>query len=252
MLMSSKPIQTPLVKFYRMLKDSQPPRRADRSAGGIIPSRAFRYCEPIRAASAFGWYIFPAQTIYLMWDGSDAYWQPENFDHWHILTSIQTPNSYDAFNSACPTSVTDHVPPMVSAGDEPGIINIWSGLFSRTKKDWSLLIRPPANQPRSNGYECYEGIIETDRWFGPLFINIRLIKTDVPIVIHKDKPLMQVQPLHRSSYKEDLFYDFEVIDGPSQLSENDWADYESSVIAPGLNQDRERGVYTRQSNKRMS
>jgi hypothetical protein len=27
----------------------------------------------------------------------------------------------------------------------------------------------------------FKGIIETDNWFGPLFNNVRIIKTDIPI-----------------------------------------------------------------------
>ena len=41
--------------------------------------------------------------------------------------------------------------------------------------------RSPANLPRRGGWEPFEGIIETDRWFGPLITNLRLTKTNVPI-----------------------------------------------------------------------
>ena len=65
---------------------------------------------------------------------------------------------------------------------------------------WSLLVRPPVNLPRSQSFECYEGIVETDRWFGPLFVNVRLTATDRPIEINHKKPLFQVQPLIRQTY----------------------------------------------------
>ena len=64
---------------------------------------------------------------------------------------------------------------------------------------WSTLIRPLANLPRSHLYECYEGIIETDRWFGPLFVNFRLTAINQPIHISMDFPIFQVQPLLRPS-----------------------------------------------------
>ena len=67
---------------------------------------------------------------------------------------------------------------------EPGLIQLWTGLFVESTEDWSILIRPPANLPRNQGYELYEGIVESDRWFGPLFTNLRLVKTDVPIVFN--------------------------------------------------------------------
>ena len=34
----------------------------------------------------------------------------------------------------------------------------------------------------------WEGIIETDLWFGPLFTNFRLTKTDMPVHIRAEVP----------------------------------------------------------------
>ena len=48
----------------------------------------------------------------------------------------------------------------------------------------------------------FEGIIETDRWFGPLITNMRLTKTDVPIDFRADFPLLQVQPIQRNAYDD--------------------------------------------------
>ena len=73
-------------------------------------------------------------------------------------------------------------------------------------------MRPPVNLPRSQSYECYEGIIETDRWFGPLFINLRLTATDRPIEINHKKPLFQAQPLLRETYADARMREFEVVD----------------------------------------
>ena len=44
----------PLLTFYRFIEEARLPQRADRSAGGSIPTRGFRYCEPVTTASAFG------------------------------------------------------------------------------------------------------------------------------------------------------------------------------------------------------
>ena len=43
-----------VITFYRFIPQCRPPMRADRSAGGTLPTRAFRYCEPVATASAFG------------------------------------------------------------------------------------------------------------------------------------------------------------------------------------------------------
>ena len=36
--------KAPRVTFYRMIPDARLPQRADRSAAGSLPTRAFRYC----------------------------------------------------------------------------------------------------------------------------------------------------------------------------------------------------------------
>ena len=85
-------------------------------------------------------------------------------------------------------------------------------------ENWSVLVRPPANLPRSLAFDLYEGIVETDRWFGPLFTNLRLIKTDVPIHFSTETPLVQVQPLHRSTYAEEVSNGFRRGRRPARLS----------------------------------
>ena len=66
--MDSPPKDAPLVTFYRFIPDIRMPQRADNSAAGSIPTRAFRYCEAIRLACAFGWYVFPPIRVSFMWD----------------------------------------------------------------------------------------------------------------------------------------------------------------------------------------
>ena len=51
--------KTPLVTFHRLIPTARLPQRADRSAAGSLPTRAFRYCEPSTSASGYGYYIFP-------------------------------------------------------------------------------------------------------------------------------------------------------------------------------------------------
>src|SRR5258708_13169488 len=69
---------SPLVTFYRFIPECRVPQRADSSAAGSMPTRAFRFCEAIRVASAFGWYLFPPIGLSLMWDGgTDVSWTYE-------------------------------------------------------------------------------------------------------------------------------------------------------------------------------
>ena len=90
-------------------------------------------------------------------------------------------------------------------------MQLWTGLVARTAPGWSLMVRAPANVPRSGTYELFEGIIETDHWFGPLITNMRLTKTDVPIDFRADFPLLQVQPLPRQAYEESTLNNYELV-----------------------------------------
>ena len=65
------PPDTPLAQFFQLVPDGLPPRRADKSVGGVIPARALRYCEAITSASAFGWYVFLPMNFKVVWDGHD-------------------------------------------------------------------------------------------------------------------------------------------------------------------------------------
>ena len=65
----------PIASFYRLVPECRLPIRADRAAAGTMPTRAFRYCEPMTSASAFGWYVFPPITFSLMWEGgAEIFW----------------------------------------------------------------------------------------------------------------------------------------------------------------------------------
>jgi hypothetical protein len=116
-------------------------------------------------------------------------------------------------------------------------------LFVGSAEDWSVLIRPPANLPRSLAFDLYEGIIETDRWFGPLFTNIRLVKTDVPIHFSTETPLVQVQPLHRSTYAGEVSNDFGLVKHPAEFPAEAWSRYEQTIVKPNLEPQRPLAAY---------
>src|SRR5947209_3516233 len=68
---SAEPV---ICRFYRLIPDAPEPRRADRSAEGTLPVNAYRYCEAIASASAFGWYLYPPLSFSLIWDGAEIAW----------------------------------------------------------------------------------------------------------------------------------------------------------------------------------
>jgi hypothetical protein len=241
---------TDIVSFYRFIPGCRLPQRADRAAGGSIPTRAFRYCEPIATASAFGWYMFPPMNFSLLWDGTEVFWRFEGDDSWYPLRSAQYPGFSDYFDSLVPEDVRGFAPPFLGAPIEPGLVQMWSGFFARTKQDWSLLIRPVANLARNQGYEFYEGIVETDCRFGPLFTNLRLTRTNVPVVFSSDIPVFQVQPLHRSVYADATLDGMAVIPALADLKPDDWEQFRQTIVFPNSCPHRHKGEYAKSVRKR--
>jgi hypothetical protein len=233
----------PLVTFFRMIPGSPMPQRADRSAGGILPTRAFRYCDPLTTASAFGWYVFPPMGFSFLFDGTDVMWSYEGVDSWLPLGNAQFPSFSEQFDEAVPDDIRGFAPPFLSALMEPGVVQIWSGFVARTAPGWSLLIRPMVNFPIGQGYDLYEGVVETDHWFGPLFTNVRLKRTGIPIEIKPGLPLMQVQPVLRTSYDDELLNQFEVVDALEDWTSTEWDSYRATVVAPNVATERQPGKH---------
>ena len=243
-------VRTPRITFYRMIPGARMPQRADRSAAGSLPTRAFRYCEPVVTASAFGYYVFPPTDFTVIWDGHEISWTYEGAGDWLPLTHAQFPHFADHFDAHVPDEIRGYSPPFVSALQEPGLMQMWSGLIARTAPGWSLLVRPCANLPRGGGFEMFEGIIETDRWFGPLITNMRLTKTNVPIEFSRDFPVLQVQPLPREALDDAALNDFECVPDLESLRPEDWDDFYDTVVRPSAMTARPRGEYAAAARRR--
>jgi hypothetical protein len=233
----------PAVTFYTAIPGCRPPMRADPAVLGTLPARGFQYCEALRTASSFGWYVFPPIDFTLQWDGSQVVWTWRGAKAWYPLTSAQFPGYQAVFEKFAPRHLRGFSPPFLTAVAEPGIIQMWTGLMIESAENWSVLVRPPANLPRNIAYDLYEGIVETDRWFGPLFTAIRLIKTDVPIHFSTETPLLQVQPLHRNAYADEVSNDFGLVSDPAAFSEDAWSRYERTMVKPNLDPNRPIAAY---------
>lgn len=243
----------PLVRFHRLIEAARPPQRADRSAIGTLPTRAYRYCEAVRSATGFGWWVFPPTDLRILWDGHDIFWHHDSLDDWlPLLPSAQFPWFATRFDAVAPDDLKGCSPPFLTALPEPGMLQIWTGLMARTAPDWSLLIRAPANLPCPGGHDIFEGIVETDRWFGPLFINLRLTRTHAPIRLRPDFPLAQVQPLPRYVYGDTTLSADSFIGDMEGLAEQDWRDYQQTIVTPNADPDRPFGAYAVASRKRGS
>lgn len=250
---TDRPAQPPkLITFHRLIPSARLPQRADRSGAGSLPTRAFRYCEPSTSAAGYGYYIFPPIGFSLQWDGHDIMWTFDGAPDWMPLKSAQFPGFRAQFDKVAPAEIQQYAPPFLVALQESGLVQLWTGIVARTAPGWSLLVRSPANVPRPGGYESFEGIIETDRWFGPLITNLRLSKTDVPINFSPEFPLLQVQPLPRHVYEDATLNDYELVPGLEQLTPEDWDDYYDTVVRPHVQETRPRGQYAAAARKRRA
>ena len=98
----AEPAEPVICQFYRLIPGAPDPRRADRSADGTLPTIAYRYCEAIASASAFGWYLYPPLNFSLIWDGTEIAWTYEGADGWYPLRGAQYPGFLESFAKIAP------------------------------------------------------------------------------------------------------------------------------------------------------
>ncbi len=216
-----------VVEFCRLIPQACAPKRAERSGAGYVPSRAMRYCDALTTATGYGYWVFPPMDVRLLWDGEQVFWSYGEDDSWMPLSgtdsgAVQFPDYAETFNSQAPSELRGYSPPFLTAMPELGGVQIWTGLLAKTRPGWSLSVRLPVNLPPVPGLTAWEGIVESDIWLGPLFANIRITKTDFPVHIRADTPLVQVQPLPQMSYSEDNLSSFACL-APQDLADEDWA-----------------------------
>lgn len=235
-----------LVEFFRFIPQARMPKRAERSAAGFLPSRAMRYCDALTSATGFGYWVFPPLTMRLLWDGEQVYWAQDDSEEWMPVSgtetgAVQYPDFGETFDSIAPDYLHGYSPPFLTALPELGGIQIWTGLLAKTRPGWSLNVRQPVNLPATPGLTAWEGVVETDIWFGPLFNNFRITKTDTPVILRANTPFLQVQPIPQIAYRDEHLGDFECREAES-LSETDWSRL-SKVLLPNPDWEARQGEY---------
>jgi Family of unknown function (DUF6065) len=241
-----------VIAFHELVRNSRPPIRATKNAAGQLPDRHHR-CEPVRTASGLGWYVFLPLDFQLVFDGVEAIISLDEGENWYPLSTLQYPDFVAHFNEHAPTEAQGFAPPFIAMTEDPGIVQIWTGYIVKTAPDYSLLVRSPANILATQGYHHFEGVIETDRWFGPLFTNIKLLRTDAPIHFHAHRPFLQLTPIHRAHYADALLNDFEVHDGFGGFKPEDWEAYQRTVVKPNADPFARRvGAYAVAARKRRA
>lgn len=238
-----------IVRFRKIEPDAMQPRRGDRSLDGILPTRATRYCEAVTTANAYGWQIGPARSLQVQWTGSEVVWRPDRWQTWRSLDVIQSPSARAEFDRHAPDALKNSCIPLCNVLPEPGLIQIWSGYLAETKEGWSLLTRGLVNKRERGQYQIYEGIVDTDRRFGPVFVNIQLIRTGETIEFSAETPLFLVQPVPREAFADETL-NSPVIQSVAEWTADDWRAYATTNVNPGLDSNRKPGVYAAEARRR--
>ena len=247
--------QTSVVEYYKMLPDGRAPKRADRTAAGYLPSRAMRYCDALTTATGFGHWLFPPADLRLLWDGQGVSWAHGESEDFAPLSetatgAVQYPGFEAQFDDAAPENLVGYSIPYLTAGLEPGSVQMWTGLLARTKPGWSLSVRQPVNLPPPNGMTFWEGIIETDQWFGPVFTVLKISKTDVPVRLRANVPFLQAQPIPQAAYQDATLNNCPVRT-IEDMSPRDWEQLRR-VVSPDPQDSARQGAYAVKVRKRRT
>ncbi len=167
-----------------------------------------------------------------------------------LLPSAQLPNYAAEFDAVAPAALKGCSPPFLTALPEPGTVQLWTGLIAQTAPDWHLLVRSPANLPQAGGICLFEGIVETDRWFGPLVHQYAVHPQPYAGSPARDYPLAQVQPVPRHSYSNDMLDRMDVTPGPADLTAEHWDAYHASIVEPNSRPNRPFGAYAATARKK--
>lgn len=236
--------------FFRATSDVPSPKRADPLVLGSISQRAALYCEPLLAASGYGWNLYPPLDFELLWDGNLTYWRELQSENWMALNpSVLLPGS-DAFTESAPPQHREYTKfPFLARAPEPGIVQIWSGLIVRSPHGWASHIAPVANYPRQGSFDVVEGVIETDWWCGPMITPVRILKTDVAVTFRRSSPYCQLKPLLKECYSSDFQESFQAPIVAEEFDEQEWI-LLSESIAPRNNDCARRGSYRKEATRR--
>jgi hypothetical protein len=241
----------PDARFFYFTDIPMTPRPALRDAGGSLPIRAVQHCEAVTSACAFGWWLYPPVEASLMWDGHTIFYSLDGESFSPLDDACEFPGMAEALAKHQPASMELLGSPLFTAMQEQGYVQVSLGVIARTAPGWSLLLRRPANLPLFGGYDAMEGIVETDIWRGPLFINLRLTRTNSPIRLHANAPLVQAQPVPRWLYQREVMADMR--HGTlADMTADDWTAWHNTFVEPDYRPSRRDGEYAVKVRKRRA
>ena len=240
----------PAARFMSYTDLPMAPRPALRDAGGFLPIRAARYCEAVTSACGFGWWLYPPMDAWLLWDGGSVFYSFDGEEYAPLDDSCAFPGMSDAIAAHAPAGLEPVGGALFTAMQEPGVVQVSLGVIAATAAGWSLLLRRPANVPLFGGYDVLEGIVETDTWRAPLFINLRLTRTHAPVRLHARAPLVQAQPVPQWLYQPATMADMQA-GTLADMTAADWEAWEARFVEPSSRPLRAKGEYAVASRKRQ-
>jgi hypothetical protein len=243
-------MNAPSARFLSCVPLPMAPRAAQRDAGGSLPVRAVRYCAAITSACAFGWWLYPPMDAWLFWDGHTIFYSFDAEEYQPLDDSCEFPGMAEALVAHVPDGMEPIGSALFTALPEPGVVQMSLGVIASTAPGWSLLLRRPANLPLFGGYDTLEGIVETDVWRAPLFINLRLTRTHSPIRLHAMAPLVQAQPVPQWLYHPATMADMQ-LGGLADMTSEDWRAWNHTFVEPASRPCRKHGEYATASRKRQ-
>lgn len=233
------------MEFYRGWSDAPLPILPSADLRGEIPARALKFCEPFLAANSAGVLVRPPIDFTLTWDGHHILAELEGVEDTLLVDRLFLPDYVDYWTDKAPADAGNIVPPFLEAFPERGTVQVWSGLFVRTRPGISTWIRGPINWAGSTAWSVVEGIVETDWWAGPLFFVLQIQKSDFPVSFYRHTPFLQVVPIDRSL----LSTDQTTIMAPPVVEAS--TDFWGAMVETGARRNSApAGSYRRESRKR--
>ncbi|QPH52745.1 DUF6065 family protein [Pontivivens ytuae] len=169
--------------------------------------------------------------IWFLWDGYEYEWSIDEGATWFVLgDSIQYPNFLEEFGEAAPPDIAEYAPPFASRTNDQDTLQIWPGIVARSSEGIAAHVRAPVNFEYGRGFVVIEGVIETDWWFGPLLVNLKFQKKGKPVVLRRDKPLLQVVPFSKKVYEQFESSDESTKSGLQALDQDEWRAYRDTVV----------------------
>jgi hypothetical protein len=244
----------PLITFNELLPHDYPPIRAMKTGVGQLPAEIHK-CEAARTASSFGWHIFLPCDFQILFDGSIFLASLDDGREWFQFDALFYPDFAEVFDAAAPENCRTFQFPWIKATEFHSILQIWSGYIVRTEPGYSTWVRGPINYLNDSGSNYYqlEGIIETDWWHGPLFTNIKILKTDTPIQFYARRPFLQLIPILREQYAQSHLGDVLINRKENAFEGVDWEWYHQWLVHPALNpKERQVAHYAAEARKRQA